>query len=301
MFGGDMGMWIKFANTVKLQAALNLTETDEATAKAAIAGLGEADFLGIDEDASVNPGYSNASQAQQNPFYGFVGYTTGGANYGTHDFYRANTFAVNFYKSTGDVWRLSQFYDTIANGSVVGRNYGSLIPSEHNNVVSAVGPGVIASATQSAPIIGAFESLFMLAEAEQRGYITPETTVEDTYSAAVQESFRLVGVPDYETAAADYLAGSSVQVNWGNATDKIKLIITQEWAALNMYDPLTAYNNWRRLKFPLNLPVSIYPGTSAQHIPIRFFYPQSEFDANAANVNAQGAVDIFNTKIFWMP
>lgn len=301
MFGGDMGLWIKFANTVKLQAALTLSEKDEATGKAAVAGLTEDDFLSIDEDASINPGYSNSSQSQQNPFYGFVGFQTNGSSYGSHDFYRANSFAVNFYKSTGDQWRISQVYDTIANGTVVGRAYGSLVPSEHNSVVSAIGPGVL-SATAAAPVIGAYESLFMQAEAEQRGWIAAGSTVEDTYAAAVQESFRIVGDANYEADAADYLENSTSSLaKWSLATDKIRLIVTQEWIALNQLDPLNAYNNYRRLGIPANLPVSIYPGTAATHIPYRFFYPQSEFNANAANVAAQGDVDILSSKIFWMP
>jgi hypothetical protein len=33
--------------------------------------------------------------------------------------------------------------------------------------------------------------------------------------------------------------------------------------------------------------------------PVRLFYPNSEGGSNSANVNAQGTVDVFATKIFW--
>jgi hypothetical protein len=68
-----------------------------------------------------------------------------------------------------------------------------------------------------------------------------------------------------------------------------------------MFDPVTSWNNWKRLRLPAFLPVSIYPGTTAAHIPIRLIYPQSEYTANTANANAQGTIDIINGKIFWMP
>jgi len=117
----------------------------------------------------------------------------------------------------------------------------------------------------------------------------------------VSESFRILGVPSAARAAATYVAQNDARVNFSVAPDKINAIITQEWASLNMYDPIEAWNNWRRLGIPVDLPVSIYPGTSATHIPYRLLYPLSEFNNNTANVNAQGSINNMTSKIFWMP
>jgi len=310
MFGGKMNLWIKFGNTVKLKILLNLTQKDEATIKSELNGLSTADFLGAGQDGAVNPGYSNANAAQQNPLYGAVGFSPSGAQTGNHQFYRANAFAVGFYTAHADP-RLHSFYDTISppdpkNGpfnTVAGRVFGSQNGSEHNTVISAIGKGVLQSASQSAYILPAFESLFLQAEAAQRGYITG--TPSALYTSAVEESFRVLKVGSTDaaskTAADTYLGQSDPAVNWASAPNPITLIVTQEWAALNMYDAVTAWNNWKRLGIPANLPVSIYPGTTAAHIPIRLFYPQSEYTANTANVTAQGSVDVINGKIFWMP
>ncbi|HEY4107467.1 SusD/RagB family nutrient-binding outer membrane lipoprotein [Puia sp.] len=303
MFGGDMDQWTKFGNTVKLRILLNLTSKDEATVKSELSGLTTSDFLEAGEDAAVNPGYSNSNTAQQNPLYGAVGFSPSGAQTGNHQFYRANAFAVAFYKAHADP-RLNRFYDTTADGTVQGRVFGSQNGAEHNTVISAIGKGVLQSASQNAYILPAFESLFMQCEAVQRGYITG-TSADALYKSAVEESFRLLktGATDAasKTAADTYLAQSDASVNWTSASNKLTLTLTQEWAALNMYDPVTSWNNWKRLGIPANLPVSIYPGTTAPHIPIRLFYPQSEYTANTANVNAQGSVDVINGKIFWMP
>ena len=56
---------------------------------------------------------------------------------------------------------------------------------------------------------------------------------------------------------------------------------------MNGYDPLESYSDWRRLNIPPDLPVSLYPGTTATHIPYRLLYPSSEYHYNAANVGAR--------------
>jgi hypothetical protein len=54
-------------------------------------------------------------------------------------------------------------------------------------------------------------------------------------------------------------------------------IIKQKYISFWLYQPIEAYNDWRRTGFPaltnsIGLP------------PRRFPYPQSEFDSNAENV-----------------
>jgi hypothetical protein len=47
--------------------------------------------------------------------------------------------------------------------------------------------------------------------------------------------------------------------------------------------------------------ISLNPSKISNTIPIRLLYPQSEYTTNNANVSAQGTVDQFSSKIFWMP
>jgi len=124
-------------------------------------------------------------------------------------------------------------------------------------VISAVGPGILASPTQSAWIMPACESLFLQAEAVQRGYLAGNAS--SLYQSAVSESFRIMGVTAPATAAATYTAQPDTRVNFTSAPDKIQLIVLQAWAAYNMIDPIESWNNWRRLGVPADLPVSIYP------------------------------------------
>jgi hypothetical protein len=301
LFQGDMNMWIKFANTLKLKILMRQTESSGGPAyiQTHLAGLTAADFLGEGEDAGVNPGYSNSSYSQQSPLWQSVGYNTDGSPNGGHLYTRANSYAVDFYLATNDTLRVKQFYTPNSDGIYRGRAFGSSDVGQGGNTISGFGSGILQSASMDAYILPAFESLFLQAEAAQRGYIPGDPAA--LFKAAVTESFRILAIADYETAASQLYSQPNDKVNIDVASDKITAIIIQKWAAMNAYDPLESYCDWRRLGVPEDLPVSVYPGTTATHIPYRLLYPTSEFHYNAANVNSQGTINQFTSKIFWIP
>lgn len=298
MFHGDMSMWIKFANTLKLKMLMRETEVNGSSIAGQLSGLTADDFLGAGENAAVNPGYSNASNSQQNPMWQDIGYNTSGTAYTDNSYYRACSYAVNFYINNNDP-RAYYFYETKSDGQVHGRAFGST-NLEHNSEISGMGPGILVDPGMDAILLPGFESLFLQAEAIQRGYMSGDAG--SMYNDAVTESFRLLGVEDYASAASDYTSQSNnANTNYTYSSNKLKTIITQKWAACNMYDPLESYSDWRRLNIPSDLPVSIYPGSTATHIPYRLLYPSSEYNYNAANVSAEGTIDFLTSKIFWMP
>jgi len=300
MFQGDMDMWIKFDHTLKLKILMRQTELTGGPAYITqnLNGLTTDDFLGEGEDAGVNPGYSNSSTAQQSPQWRNVGFGTDGAPTGGNFYTRANSYGVNFYLATNDV-RVKQIYDTNANGIYQGRAFGSNDVNQGNSVISGLGFGILQSPGMAALLIPAFESLFIQAEASQRGYISGDPSI--LYKKAVSESFRVLDVPDYVNAAQSFYSQASDKVNIDVSTNKINTIILQKWAALNAFDPVESYSDWRRLGIPSDLPISVYPGTTATHIPYRLLYPTSEYHYNAANVNSQGTINQFTSQIFWMP
>jgi hypothetical protein len=310
MFNGDMGLWKKFAKTLKLKMLMRQTASGangslgDAGVKTALAGYSQSDFLGAGEDGSINPGYSSAADNQENPLFLDVVATAAGSPGLNELYYRANSFAVDFYKNHNDP-RLTYVYYPNNAGAIQGRAYGSTNGTEANSVISAISAfgknaaGAYNGASVSAPIIPAFESLFLQAEAIQRGYLTGNVTA--TYNSAVSESFRLLGVTDYATAAVTYTSQVDNITNLSIATDKIKTIITQKWAACNGIDPVESFSDFRRLGI-VNPPISIYPGVTASHIPYRFPYPNSELNFNGANVPDGGTgTESLTSKIFWMP
>jgi len=108
IFGGNMTKWQQFANTVKLKALLNLTQTSDGPAfiTAELNGLTTASFLGAGTDAIINPGYSNAAVNQQNPIWQNVGFATNGTSPTGREFLQQGQFLFgNFlyeYKRSAD-------------------------------------------------------------------------------------------------------------------------------------------------------------------------------------------------------
>src|ERR1700712_2922874 len=173
LFAGDMDKWIKFDRTLKLKILMRLTQTAGGPAyiTSNLAGLTKDDFLGAGEDAGINPGYTNATAAQQSPLWRNIGYNPDGSPTGGYSYIRANSYAVNFYLNTNDP-RVGQFYAVNANGIYKGRAFGSSDVGQGGNNTSGFGMGLLNSASAPAYILTAFESLFLQAEAAQRGYIS---------------------------------------------------------------------------------------------------------------------------------
>ena len=299
MFGGDISKWQKFGNTLKLRMLLRQSEkadraafiqTQLATIKAS--GYG---FLGAGENASVNPGYVN-SAGQQNPFYGaFFQVNTQPSQ--TNNQYKANGYAISFYKTTKDA-RLGAFYAPVP--KTTNQYNGTLFGTTDvlvNSLVSDIGTGVLKSVDQSSPILSSHESLFMQAEAAQRGWITGDAKA--LYQAAITESFKNVGRTAAEATAYYSQAGVN-NVNFDASANKIEAIITQKWASENSLAPFEAWSDYRRLGLPKDVPISLEPTVTTRQIPVRLFYPQTEYSYNATNVAAQGTISQFTSKVFWM-
>ncbi len=173
---------------------------------------------------------------------------------------RANSYAVNFYNSTNDTLRRSLFYAPNEDGIIRGRAFGSSDVGQGNSVISGIGSGLLQSPSMSAAILPAFESLFIQAEAAQDNFIPGDPAV--LFKEAVTESFRLLGVPDYQGAAQAFYSQADDRVNIDVSSNKIKTVILQKWAALNGTDPLESYSDWRRLGIPSDLPRFDLPGNN---------------------------------------
>jgi len=298
MFNGDNSLWIQFANTLRLRLLIRQSQMSgrDAYIQGEIAKIVANGGGFLDEDALINPGYANNDQ-QQNPLYGYFrtlkDLPTSG---GQADYYRASQYSIALLKTYNDP-RLGFIYDSLGDGTYIGNVLGSQnnIPG---NGTSSLGPGLLVSAGQSAVILSAAESHFLQAEAILRGYLTGNAQSE--YEAGVQASFDYLGAGD----AAAYLAQSNPNTNWTQVSGvqaQIALIIRQKWIAENGTLPMEAYNDYRRLGLPADIPISISPYKQPldAKVPVRFLYPVSEYTTNATNVNAEGTIDYYTSKVFW--
>ena len=84
-------------------------------------------------------------------------------------------------------------------------------------------------------------------------------------------------------------------------------ILTQKWFALNAIASFEVWTDYRRTDYVLGRavgytpgpPISVDPGNTSTTIPRRLLYPQNEYNYNAANVGAEGTINVFTSKIFW--
>ena len=319
MFGGNMLLWKKFANTLKLRILLHQSQMPDQLSyiQSQIQNIvAEGDgFLQAGENAWVNPGYAQSSN-QQSPFYASFGFTTTGGAASNYTSFKANNYALGFYSSTNDP-RIGYFYAPLAGYGVtpysyVGAPFGTIglpSPSSASSIGAYIpasgsvpaGPrvGLLKGDTQSCPILTATESLFLQAEAAQRGWISADP--QTLYEQAITESYNYLQVTDAANAAATYYSQPLNNVGWAASSDKLQAIIVQKWAALNGTDLLEVWNDYRRLHYPSDVPLSNSPNVVSQTPPVRLLYPTIEYQTNQANVKALGTINQFTSKIFWMP
>lgn len=289
--------WVKFANTLKLKLLINQSQTgNDAYIKQELNGLTAANFLALGEDAVINPGYL-ASTGKLSPFFGtfFTSPTKAGDNYNS---IRASDYGAKAYLNAADTFRIAYFYNkgtsATYTGSVFGDPTGTAGAASVGGGTTAGNRGLL-NPVANAIIFTAAESLFLQAEAVQRGYITGNA--KQLFLDGVLSSFQFTQVPNATAAFNIYTTQANPLTNWDLAPDKIAIIIQQKWYALNGIDILSSYNDYRRLGLP-NVPLSTDPNSKGK-VPLRLFYPQREITTNGGNVSAQGNIDVFNTPIFW--
>lgn len=331
MFKGDMNLWKKFANTVKLRMLIKMAGVP-ALASYATAGFSSMNTTNIGfltTDAIVNPSYIKTDRPS--PVYNALGFTTSGTNTTTSRI--PTKWIFSFYNGgkLADAFR----------GSVIYRGFPTTTPinqmgDESTSVPTALAAGsswitgdnatdvlgVVKGPTQGTPVLLATESNFLQAEAYARGYLTGNaatafdngiiqsfTYLYKTVANEVDASKNVTAdVASYK--ATNALAAKPYLVDFSLATtleQKIEAIITQKYIALNMIANDECFNEFRRTTYPAIVNGSSVPtetfaslksvSTRADKLPSRILYPQAEYNLNPNN--APAGINKFTSLIFW--
>lgn len=333
MFGGNMPEWASFANTLKLRLLLQQSEMSGRAGYIAqeIAVTASTPYLGPGENAFVEPGYIDQNGpnggSQQNPFYGFLGYTINGTATGFYSELGGCQAAIDFLTRTKDNFRLPLEYDSVPGVSPATyyAAYFGILPASNISSLghyagSQTGQGYLQSATVPAVLMSAGESLLLQAEAAERGWIPGgDAGAQTFYQQGITESFIYLaggynGVGSIASAAsaaqAYYSQAGVPDVSWAGSQDqKVRAITMQRWIAWGVLNPMIPWNDYRRFQDKVNpdgtkgwpdVPLSKDPNLQTDHIPYRVLYPNSEYQLNGANAAKQGNVTA-DSKIFWMP
>lgn len=292
VFGGDMDMWKKFANTVKLRMLVRQSDMsgrggyiqDEFN-KIAAEGSG---FMNT--DVTINIGYGQITD-QQNRKWNDFGQDVSGTNRLTNDATCATPYVLDRLTDTND-GRLNYLFEEPGTGHlgvVQGlQDYGGtefFTP----DLVSNIGPGLLRSPSQDGVLYTAAESYFNRAEAALKGYISSDPKA--MYEAGIQASFTYLGAGD----ASTYYNQITPTVGWDNSSNKLEAIIVQKWIGLMGINALQTWFDYNRTGYPSDVPVSLLATTPDR--PVRLFYPSSEVTTNGNNLPTQQ--NAFTAKIFW--
>lgn len=273
IYGGDMGKWRKFANSLKLRMAVRTGNA--AMASAAIsAGV----FTSNDDNATF--AYLPAAP-NNNPVYQSL------VESGRQDFIPANTM-VDILNGLSDPRREVFFDDNLGVGVYVGGAYGENAPyGDHTHLGDIFHtpdvPGILLDYS---------EVEFLMAEAAELGLQGSAADAEGHYNAAVTASFDFWGVE----GAAAYLATPAVAYATASSSWQ-ETIATQKWISL-FNRGFEAWTTYRKYGFP----TMIVPPISNEAVPRRYTYPVDEPSRNGESHGAAASAmggDLKTSKVFW--
>ena len=303
IYHGDAAKWVRLANTIKLRLLIRQSEISGFSPAAELTKIqATGGVLQSGESASANLAYTN-DVGKQSPYYGDFGFDPSGNN--ANEVERANNYALGILKSTTDP-RLGYFFrPAVAPLNPADPYIGTTYGDPPNNTfegtkTSNIGAGLAFAYNQPQWIVTSIEALFLKAEAVARGWLPGNAQL--VYEEAVRESFIWLKIPNATSTANNYLSTVPI-ANWANAgtsiESRIKFILNQKYIALIGINPMEAWNDYRRLGVPSNLPISTNPARVGNTIPVRLLYTAIEQAVNGTNVSEQGSINPFTSKIFW--
>ena len=331
LYGGDIGKWRKFANSLRLRLAMRISDVDNGTAVAIMREItGNMSAFPIFEN-NGDAAYMQWNSDNPQPKYD--------TRSGSFDEVRLSTTLENRLKSLDDK-RLIAFAQPISNAEqgiyssdindYVGMPNGlddeaalgyspTGNPEESgSNFISRLGILLAcracnveeASPTASQTIIMSYsELMFILAEARERDFISVGEAAayyENGIRASFEYYIERINAGGWNQIAAElqsfdldaYLAQPDVAYS-GTSMEKRQKIALQKWISL-FYTGFEAWSDWRRTGMP-----EVIPGPDATNngrVPVRFQYPNSVKSTNNTNyqeaVSRMGADDL-NTRLWW--
>jgi hypothetical protein len=279
IYGGDIALWKKFANSIKLKMAITIADDDAPRAKsAAEAAVAAGVFTSNDESAKF---VFKASPPNTNPVWEDL------VQSGRKDFV-GNSTIVNMTDSLNDP-RLPLFFTVDGSGG-----YSGGAPGRSSSYSTYSKPAKkLTDPVYPHTLLDYAEVEFLLAEAAARSFNVGGTAATH-YNNAITASIIDWGAT--ATDAASYLAQPTVAYATAAGTFQQKIGI-QKWIALynRGWD---SWIEWKRLDWP-----QLQPAYSAvSDIPVRFTYPVNEQNYNTRNyTDASKAIggDKVTTKLWF--
>ena len=291
LFGGDLDLWARFANSLRLRLAIRISAADPSLARQhgeAVLASGQ-----LIEDESHSVRFPHDVVRAPSIFALFN--TLVDDNPVVH-YYPSQTF-INLLETNQDP-RLDVFSDPTDESVIFGNDDFVGVPNltlgvdlQNYNGFNTSG---IDDFFSQAPIEGNTmsysEVCFLRAEAGLLGW-AGSGGAQTQYEEGVRANMAYYNVAD--TSIANYLAGA------GAYQGTLEQIITEKWITFQYRDGFEPFAELRRTGFPILRNADETP-IAAGSFPQRLPYPESELLYNTANVNAVGVgINDLTTKMWW--
>lgn len=319
---GNMNLWARYANSLRLRLLMRISKTDETTARTAVLQmLGNQTTTPLVDGGNVgsyNPGSSdillqpltNSTSDLHDAFFEGSWYAT--------------DYALNTVMLPANDPRIPVIYDkfgrTVSGKFVQNSGYKAMpvtfTTTQQEN--SFADYSVLDSATflynQKLPgiLITASEVNFLKAEAYERWGSTADA--KTAYDNALRQSvtfyhylnnlnqgggFKNVAAP--AASVVDTWVNASTATYAGASADKLALIYNQKWIHYGVLQSTEAWSEYRRTGFPVLTFPTAGKLSGFDTPPTRLIYPAKEKTLNSTNYQAVQSKDTRKTKIFWMP
>lgn len=323
IYGGDMDKWRKAANSLELKLLLNLyRHTDDAdlNVKGRMQEIASSRPLFESNDDNLQLVHSDKS-GQKPDFY------KEGNNY--IQYIQITSEVVDSLKALSDR-RLFYYAQPTPNAVKDGvspqaweayTGVEATLPEE--DIQKAVGEGRISQTNnrytedvvgEPSVLLSYAEQNFILAEACARSLISGDAA--RYYAQGIKAAMRFTAdnTPDnadfhhnmpIDDAYIDAYVASAPVALPASLEGKVQRIIEQKYLATFMQQPYNAYYEWRRTGYPV-IPVNPLSNRNdpTDKMPLRWMYPQDEYDHNGDNVKAAvqsqyGGTDDWN-QVMWL-
>jgi hypothetical protein len=290
IYNGDMAVWKKFGNSLKMRIAMRMSDREPTLAGTAI---NEALASGIFESNGDNAMFQYLGSDPNWNLYYF------NREVDAREDYAGSNILVDLLSSLNDP-RIGSYVEKNDDGNYVGEVYGlsdANATDTPNGSISQPATGVIRTPSAPGMYMGYAETQFILAEAVERGIVT-SGSAESFYNAGVEASFDYWGAGSASTYLAQPTVDYSDQIGAGQSWKQV--IGKQKWIALYMQG-FEGWSEWRRLDFGiLQLPADgALDGTG---IPLRMYYSVDEQTLNGENYSAAVAAmggDAMDVRVWW--
>ncbi|OAV44765.1 hypothetical protein A3850_009800 [Lewinella sp. 4G2] len=274
VYDGDMDLWLRAANSLKLKILLQIANVDEASVRDQIRATVNSPLLET-EDQNAQLEYLDMAGAF-NPFWSILNNFAGGVN---PTWYTAGEVCFDLLEDLDDP-RLGVYYSESAADSTQGTgNFGVRSPAgvfRSEGGTAAIVSLTVIRADRPDTYITAAETQLYKAEAILRGLA--DGSAEDAFAAGIRAS-----MDEFDTTA-EAIEEDAVTAYINSLDLDLEGIHEQLYLANFLRIP-AAWAEWRRTKVP-NL--STPNGSNADGVVRRFFYPPDE---RAANPNVPETLD----------